>query len=58
MALKDKIAFGMSLPHRSPDPIDMGAVKTVAQRANKRTRRARNGTIVSSHSCCLFSLGS
>ena len=33
MALKDKIAFGMSLPHRSPDPIDMGAVKTVAQRA-------------------------
>ena len=23
MALKDKIAFGMSLPHRSPDPIDM-----------------------------------
>jgi probable F420-dependent oxidoreductase len=33
MALKDKIAFGMSLPHRSPDPIDMRAVKTVAQRA-------------------------
>src|ERR1700729_3195858 len=33
MALKDKIAFGMSLPHRSPDPIDMGAVKAVAQRA-------------------------
>ena len=33
MALKDKIAFGMSLPHRSPDPIDMGAVKQVAQRA-------------------------
>jgi probable F420-dependent oxidoreductase len=33
MALKDKIAFGMSLPHRSPDPIDMNAVKTVAQRA-------------------------
>ena len=33
MALKDKTAFGMSLPHRSPDPIDMAAVKTVAQRA-------------------------
>ena len=33
MALKDKVAFGMSLPHRSPDPIDMRAVKTVAQRA-------------------------
>ena len=33
MALKDKIAFGMSLPHRSPDPIDMTAVRTVATRA-------------------------
>ena len=33
MALKDKIAVGMSLPHRSPDPIDMAAVDRVAQRA-------------------------
>ena len=33
MALKDKIAFGMSLPHRSPDLIDMAAVKQVATRA-------------------------
>lgn len=33
MPLKDKIAFGMSLPHRSPDPIDMAAVRHVAQRA-------------------------
>lgn len=33
MALKDQVAFGMSLPHRSPDPIDMSAVRTVAQRA-------------------------
>ena len=33
MALKDAIAFGMSLPHRSPDPIDMAAVRQVAQRA-------------------------
>jgi probable F420-dependent oxidoreductase len=33
MALKDKIAFGVSLPHRSPDTIDMSAVRTVAQRA-------------------------
>ena len=33
MALKDRIAFGMSLPHRSPDVIDMGAVKRVATRA-------------------------
>ncbi len=33
MALKDQIAFGMSLPHRSPDPIDMRAVHEVARRA-------------------------
>jgi probable F420-dependent oxidoreductase len=35
MALKDKIAFGMSLPHRSPDPIDMAAVHRVATRAEQ-----------------------
>ncbi len=34
MALKDRIAFGMSLPHRSPDPVDMSAVRQVAQRAD------------------------
>ncbi len=34
MALKDKIPFGMSLPHRSPDPIDMLAVRQVAERAD------------------------
>jgi len=33
MALKDKIAVGMSLPHRSPDPIDVASVRAVAQRA-------------------------
>ena len=33
MALKDKIPFGMSLPHRSPDPIGVATIKTVAQRA-------------------------
>ena len=27
------IPLGMSLPHRSPDPIDMTAVREVAQRA-------------------------
>ena len=27
------IPFGMSLPHRSPDPIDMAAVRRVAERA-------------------------
>jgi len=33
MALKDEIALGMSLPHRSPDPIGMEDVRRVAQRA-------------------------
>ena len=33
MALKDRIPFGMSLPHRSPDAIDVQAIRTVAQRA-------------------------
>src|SRR5712692_6201042 len=33
MALKDQIAFGMALPHRSPEPIDMAAVRQVATRA-------------------------
>lgn len=35
MALKDKIRFGMSLPHRSPDPIGMEAVRRVATRAEQ-----------------------
>jgi probable F420-dependent oxidoreductase len=34
MALKDLIPFGMSLPHRSPDPISMEAVRSVATRAD------------------------
>jgi probable F420-dependent oxidoreductase len=34
VALKDRVAFGISLPHRSPDAIDMQAVHTVAQRAD------------------------
>ena len=34
MALKDSIAFGFGLPHRSPDPIDVAAVRQVAQRAD------------------------
>ena len=33
MALKDRIALGMSLPHRSPDPIGEVVVRQVAQRA-------------------------
>src|SRR4029077_10341128 len=34
MALKDTITLGMSLPHRSPEPIDMSVVHRVAQRAD------------------------
>jgi probable F420-dependent oxidoreductase len=33
MALKDSIPIGMSLPHRSPEPIDMATVRRVAERA-------------------------
>src|SRR5262245_5098191 len=33
MALKDIIRFGFALPHRSPEPIDVAAVRHVAQRA-------------------------
>ena len=33
MALKDQISFGISLPHRSPEAIDMAVVRQVAQRA-------------------------
>jgi probable F420-dependent oxidoreductase len=33
MALKDRIRFGVALPHRAPELIDMAAVRHVAQRA-------------------------
>ena len=33
MALKDQIALGVALPHRAPEPIDVSAVRQVAQRA-------------------------
>ncbi len=33
MALKEQIALGVALPHRSPEPIDIAAVRLVAQRA-------------------------
>ena len=34
MALKDKISFGVALPHRSPEAIELAAVRHVAQRAD------------------------
>lgn len=33
MTLRDRIPFGMSLPHRSPDPISVTDVREVARRA-------------------------
>src|SRR6202048_4992700 len=33
MALKNKIPLGVGLPHRSPEPVDIAAVRHVAQRA-------------------------
>ena len=33
MALKDNVGFGMSLPHRTLDTVDMKSVRNVAQRA-------------------------
>jgi hypothetical protein len=33
MALKDKVSLGVALPHRAPEPIDMAAVRRIAQRA-------------------------
>ena len=34
MALKDTIPFGIALPHRFPDPIDVAVVRHVAQRVD------------------------
>src|ERR1700688_1748666 len=34
MALKDKIGFGIALPHRSPDNLNMADVRHVAMRAD------------------------
>ncbi|MBO0743186.1 MAG: LLM class flavin-dependent oxidoreductase [Hyphomicrobiaceae bacterium] len=35
MSLRDKIALGMSLPHRSPDPLQLTTIATVARRAEE-----------------------
>src|SRR5688572_18516950 len=34
MTISDDVALGMSLPHRSPDPIPAPVVRNVAQRAD------------------------
>jgi len=57
MALKDQIALGMSLPHRSPDPIEETVVRQVAQRAEAlgfRDLWVTNNTL--DHAGCLDSL--
>src|ERR1700704_3156864 len=35
MALRDKISLGMSLPHRSPDPLALTTIAAVARRAEE-----------------------
>jgi probable F420-dependent oxidoreductase len=57
MALKDQITLGMSLPHRSPDPIGVATVRQVAQRAEAlgfRDLWVTNNTL--DHAGCLDSL--
>ncbi|MGE3537908.1 MAG: LLM class flavin-dependent oxidoreductase [Candidatus Tectimicrobiota bacterium] len=57
MALQDRIPFGMSLPHRSPDPIDVAVIRQVAQRAEAlgfRDLWVTNNTL--DHASCLDSL--
>ena len=39
MALKDKIPFGMVLPHRSMDPLKLSDIRDVAQRAEALCQR-------------------
>src|SRR2546427_11622790 len=57
MALKDEIALGMSLPHRSPDPIEVAVLRQVAQRAEAlgfQDLWVTNNTL--DHARCLDSL--
>jgi probable F420-dependent oxidoreductase len=57
MALQDQIALGMSLPHRSPDPIEAAAIRQVAQRAEAlgfRDLWVTNNTL--DHASCFDSL--
>lgn len=57
MALKDQIPLGMSLPHRSPDPIEVAVIRQVAQRAEAlgfRDLWVTNNTL--DHASCFDSL--
>jgi len=57
MALKDQIPLGMSLPHRSPDPIAVPVIQQVAQRAEAlgfRDLWVTDNTL--DHASCLDSL--
>ena len=35
MTLRDRVALGMSLPHRSPDPLALTTIAAVARRAEE-----------------------
>ena len=57
MGLKDQIALGLSLPHRSPDPIEVAVIHRVAQRAEAlgfRDLWVTNNTL--DHAGCFDSL--
>jgi len=57
MALQDQIALGIALPHRSPDAIEVAAVRQVAQRAEAlgfRDLWVTNNTL--DHAGCFDSL--
>src|SRR5437867_13001558 len=57
MALKDTVSLGISLPHRSPDPIEAATVRQVAQRADALRFRdlwVTNNTL--DHAGCFDSL--
>src|SRR5438105_10672679 len=57
MALQDQIALGIALPHRSPDAIEVAAVRQVAQRADAlgfRDLWVTNNTL--DHAGCFDSL--
>ena len=42
MALKDLIPFGMSLPHRSPDEIDVATVRRWGEDRDLRGRPVKS----------------
>ena len=59
MALKDRLALGMSLPHRSPEPIAVATIRQVAERAEALgfdDLWVTNNTLDLDHAGCFDSL--